>query len=175
MPHWSFKNVLELRRFPCSAMKCVHLWLTWKSYGHFSARFAHAATQLSDFVPLLVDTHLCALYLLFFLCSTQLGSCIRPLCPQSLSSCCLALCEIFKWKGQDIPSNVSLSFFIWLEDLLTVPQHPSPDRTVMDHRISSLCHSCGVAAGTDFCQAVAQVEKSGSWGWGIFCDLCPHV
>lgn len=35
--------------------------------------------------------------------------------------------------------------------------------------LSVLCCGCWYW----FCQAVAQVEKTGSWGWKAFCDVCP--
>lgn len=76
---------------------------TWnfKSYGHFLAGFNHAATQPSGFVPTVRERtlHMCVYCIncsLSVTHSCSLSVSQLPLCLQSLTICCLALCERVK-------------------------------------------------------------------------------
>lgn len=98
-----FSDVLELGRFPCFRTKMCSPVMdlgtrNGQSCGQGSASFAHAATRPSGVVPAVCGhaAHLCALFLLFSLCNTQLRRCLQPLCLQSQNTCCPALCEMFK-------------------------------------------------------------------------------
>lgn len=142
-----FSNILELGRFLCFGMKMLSVTdlgtCNGQSYGHVSARLAHAA---SGFVPAVCGhaAHLCTLYLLFSLCNTQLGWCIQPLSLQSQNICCPTLCEMFKpWLifSERVrafpPASASSSQF-----------HSTPPLLELPWTTESLPFVSAVAAGT---------------------------
>lgn len=178
MPRWNFQIFLSWGVFCVLEWKC-YLWLTWAlAMASPVVTFQPGLLMLPQALsPLSVDTlHICAhcIYCSLSVTHSWAGA-FRP-CPCKAKIFAVrpfVRCSspgLFSVKESEhslqrrhLPHNST--------HFLTIPQHPTPARTPVDHRISSLCQCCG--CWYCFCQAVAQVEKTGSWGWKAFCAVCP--